>query len=213
MAKQILGENFTGFFTSDRWAAYNWLDVVLRQLCWSHLTRDIQGFIDRGGVGGKLGLQMMDLRHKMFRWWHRVRDGTLLRATFVRRMEPVEKEFIRLLREAELRAEQKTAGMAAEILKLKSALFTFVTVEGIEPTNNFAERQVRCAVQWRKTSFGTQSPAGSRFVERMLTVTATLRQQQRNVLEYLTAACAAHRRGQPAPSILPVDAPLALLAG
>lgn len=211
VAKQILGENFTGFLTSDRWSAYNWLDVVLRQLCWSHLTRDVQGFIDRGGVGGELGKQLMDLRHQMFGWWHRVRDGTLLRATFERRMEPVEAKFIRLLGEAELRAEPKTAGMAKEILKLKSALFTFVTVEGMEPTNNFAERQVRCAVQWRKTSFGTQSPAGSRFVERMLTVTATLRQQKRHVLEYLTAACAAHRLGQPAPSLLPDDAQLARL--
>ena len=77
-------------------------------------------------------------------------------------MEPVEKDSVRLLREAQVRSEPKTSGMAKEILKLESALFTFVTVEGMEPTNNFAERQVRCAVQWRKTSFGTQSPAGSR---------------------------------------------------
>ena len=203
VAKQILGENFTGFFTSDRWSAYNWLDINLRQLCWSHLTRDLQGFIDRGGVGGEIGKQLMDLRHQMFHWWHRVRDGTLQRATFVRRMEPVEKDFVRLLREAQVRSEPKTSGMAREILKLESALFTFVTVEGMEPTNNFAERQVRCAVQWRKTSFGTQSPAGSRFVERMLTVTATLRQQKRHVLEFLTRACAAHRLGKPSPSLLP----------
>lgn len=128
------------------------------------------------------------------------------------RMEPVEKAFIRLLRKAKVCAEKKTAGMAKEILKLKPALFTFVQVEGLEPTNNFGERQIRCAVQWRKTSFGTQSPEGSRFVERMLTVTATLRQQKRQVLEYLTAACAAHRRGQPASSLLPTEAHLAALA-
>ena len=109
----------------------------------------------------------------------------------------------RLLRDASVHAEPKTAGMAAEILKLERALFTFVDVEGISPTNNAAESAIRPAVIYRKLSFGTHSEAGSRFVERMMTVTSTLRKQGRNVLEYLTAAYAAHLEGERAPSLLP----------
>ena len=93
--------------------------------------------------------------------------------------------------------------MCAEILKVEAALWTFVDAEGIEPTNNHGERRIRPAVLWRKGSFGTQSAAGSRFVERMLTVATTLRQQDRNILGYLTAACEAQLHGTAAPSLLP----------
>lgn len=203
VAKAMLGEDFTGFLTTDRWSAYNWLDTALRQLCWSHLTRDIQGFIDRGGEGGRIGILLMQQRDKMFDWWHRVRDGTMPRADFESQMRAVERRVGELLREAVARAEAKTAGMAAEILKLEGAMWTFVQIEGLEPTNNFGERTIRHAVMYRKTSFGTQSPDGSRFVERILTTVTTLKQQNRNVLEFLTEAVHAHRRGHRAPSMLP----------
>lgn len=179
VVKDTLGEGFTGFLTTDRWSAYNFYDLALRQLCWSHLTRDFQGFIDRGGKGGRIGRALMRERNKMFKWWHRVRDGTLSRPVFERRMQAVERRVGRLLRKAVVRAESKTAGMAAEILKLEEAMWTFVEVEGVEPTNNFGERCIRHSVMWRKTSFGTQSPEGSRFVERILTAVTTLKLQKR----------------------------------
>jgi transposase len=97
----------------------------------------------------------------------------------------------------------KTAGTCQDILKRREAWWTFVQVAGVEPTNTVAERSIRPGVLWRKGSFGTQSEAGSRFVESLMTVVATLKQQQRNVLEYLTAACEAALRGEAAPSLLP----------
>ena len=100
----------------------------------------------------------------------------------------------------------KTAGTCQAILKRREALWTFVQVEGIEPTHNAAERSIRPGVLWRKGSFGTQSEAGSRFVESMMTVVSTLKQQQRNVFAYLTAACDAALRGETAPSLLPASA-------
>lgn len=214
VAKAMLGEDFTGFLTTDRWSGYNWHDLALRQLCWSHLTRDFQSFVDRGGEGARIGALLMKERDRMFKWWHRVRDGTMTRAEFERRMAKVERRTGRLLREAVVRAEDKTAGMANEILKLEGAMWTFVQVEGLEPTNNFGEQTIRPAVMYRKTSFGTQSPEGSRFVERILTAVTTLRLQERNVLEYLTATIGAHRRGRAAPSLLPITQPgqLALAA-
>ena len=203
VAKALLGEDQAGFLVTDRWCGYNWYDLGLRQLFWSHLTRDFQGFIDRGGEGQRLGELLLLERNKMFRWWHRVRDGTLARGDFQRRMKPVERRLGHLLREAEVRAETKTAGKAREILKLERGLWTYVGVEGLEPTNNFGERSIRPAVMYRKTSFGTQSPAGGRFVERVLTVLASLKQQQRNPLEFLTEAIRAHRRGLAPPFLLP----------
>jgi len=93
------------------------------------------------------------------------------------------------------------------LLKRRDALWTFVYFEGVEPTNNGAEQAVRHGVIIRKISYGTHSQEGSRFVERMLTVHATLRRQQRNILDFMRAACSAALRRQPAPSLLPIEVP------
>lgn len=205
VAKEVLGKDFTGFLVTDRWSAYGWTDLHLRQVCWSHLVRDFQGFVDRGGESAALGKALLRQARRMFGWWHRVRDGTLPRRTFERWMRAVEREVGRLLRRAEVCPDKKTAGMAREMLKLEPAFWTFVQVEGLEPTNNVAERALRPAVLYRKGCFGTHSPDGSRFVERMLTVVATLKQQKRNVLEFLTTAYAAHLRGLPPPALVPAS--------
>ncbi len=144
----------------------------------------------------------MDNRDRMFRWWRRVRDGTLERADFQRRMAPVRRRVLGLLREAKACPDAKTAGMAKEILKLEPAMWTFIDASTVQPTNNIAERTIRHGVMYRKTSFGTQSPAGSRFVERILTTVATLKQQNRNVLDFLTEAVRAHRCGLKPPSLV-----------
>src|SRR3989338_3558172 len=102
--------------------------------------------------------------------------------------------------------------MCKRILKLAPALWTFARVEGVEPTNNAAERAVRPAVLYRKGCFGTQSAAGSRFVGRILTVVATLRQQGQNVMDYLTLACVRAQAGKKAPSLLPRSARVAVSA-
>ena len=141
----------------------------------------------------------------MFTWWHRVCEGTLQRSTFRSYMTPLRREVERLLEAGSCCGVPKTAGPCRDILKRREALWTFVQIEGVEPTNNTAERSSRPGVLWRKGSFGTQSAEGSRFVESMMTVVATLKQQRRNVLEYLTAACEAALLGEAAPSLLPAS--------
>lgn len=214
VARHLLGEDFAGILTTDRWSAYECVDAGQRQLCWAHLTRDFQGFIDRGGEGERIGRELMRERHRFFKWYHQVRDGTLAREQFERRMRGVERRVGQLLREAVVRAEKKTAGMAREMLRLEKCLWTFVDVPDLEPTNNFGERCIRHAVMYRKTSFGTQSEEGSRFVERIFTATTSLKLQNRDVLAFLTDTLAAHRRGLQGPSLLPVGPPsqLALAA-
>ena len=139
---------------------------------------------------------------KMFEWWARIREGTLQRQEFRRLMQPVRAEVERLLEDAASRAEAKTAGMCAEILKLRQALWTLVDCDDVEPTNNAAERAIRPAVLWRKGSFGTDSMAGSRFAERILTAVATVRLQGGNVLRFLTEATAQYRADRTSPSLL-----------
>jgi len=200
--KEMLGETFGGILNSDRWSAYNWVTVSLRQLCWSHLLRDFQAFVEREGESQRIGEAILAQSDLMFEWWHRVRDGTMTRATFQAKMKPVQQKVGKLLCQGTACAHDKTAGTCRDILKREAALWTFVHVEDVEPTNNLGERQVRHGVLWRKMCFGTQSEAGSRFAERIMTVVATLKQQQRNVLDYLTEACDAANWGRPAPSLL-----------
>jgi transposase len=124
------------------------------------------------------------------------------RAEFQQKMQEVQARVGKLLREGATCDHARTAGTCRKILEVEESLWTFVRVEGVEPTNNAAERAVRPGVLWRKGSFGTQTAAGSRFVERLMTVVATLKQQRRNVLEYLTAVCEAALRGEKVPSLL-----------
>lgn len=205
VARDLLGKKFQGLLVSDRFSAYTWYPVRWRQLCWAHLLRDIAAMSERGGRSQEIGEALQRQAHQMFHWWHRVRDGTLKRSSFRSYMTPVRREVERLLEAGTRCGHPKTAGVCREILKVRQALWTFVHLEGVEPTNNAAERAIRPGVLWRKGSFGTQSAQGSRFVEAMMTVVATLKQQQRNPLDYLTAACEAAVRDEAAPSLLPTD--------
>src|SRR3989475_1418279 len=203
VARELLGEGFTGILVTDRYSAYNWYPVRWRQVCWAHLLRDFEAMRGRGGASEEIGAALLGQAHQMFVWWHQVRAGTLQRSTFRSYMSPLRREVERILEAGSQCSVPKTEGTCREILKRHEALWTFVQVEGVEPTNNTAERSIRPGVQWRKGSFGTQSAEGSRFVESMMTVVATLKQQKRNVLAYLTAAHEAALRGEAAPSLLP----------
>src|SRR4051812_45996526 len=167
--------------------------------------RDFEAMRGRGGRSEEIGDALLAQAHQMFTWWHRVRQGTLTRSSFRSYMSPLRREVERLLEAGSRCGVPKTAGTCRDILKRREALWTFVQREGVEPTNNTAERAIRPGVLWRKGSLGTQSAAGSRFVESMMTVVATLQQQRRNVVEYLTAACEAALRGEAAPSLLPAS--------
>lgn len=203
VVKEMIGEKFAGIINSDRWSAYNWLPISSRQLCWAHLKRDFQAFIDRGGGSAKLGKKIKTQMDLIFKWWKEVKGGSMSFADFQRKMKPVQKKIGEFLREGASCTHKKTAGTCRDILKREEALWTFVYKEGIEPTNNIAEQKVRPGVLWRKVSFGTQSDAGSRFAERTMTVVATLKQQDRNVLDYFVEACEAANWDKPAPSLIP----------
>ena len=204
--RALLGEQCSGILVTDRSRAYKGYPVRWRQVCWSHVLRDVEAIRGRGGVAEELGDALLGQAHQMCVWWQRGREGTVQRSTFRSSMSPLRREVERLLAVGSQCGVPTTAGTGREMLQRREAWWTCVQVEDVEPTQNAAERSIRPGVQWRKGSFGTQSEDGSRFVESMLTVVATLKQQQRNVLAYLTAAHEAALRGEAAPSLIPARA-------
>lgn len=206
--KDLLGEEFAGIVGSDRWTAYLWLGVLRRQLCWAHLKRDFQALVDWGGAAKEVGHPALDLIARLFAAWHQARDDPLAWPRLAQTMAPIQAEFRTLLETGQASIHAKAAGLCRTLLALWPALWTFVTVPGVAPTNNAAERAVRPAVLWRKQSAGTRTAAGNEFVCRLLSVAATCQQQQRSLLDYLTAVCTAALRGDPIPSLLPQPATL-----
>lgn len=192
-----------GVLVSDRHGAYNWWPDRMRQFCWAHLKRDVQAIVERGGLSETVGRGLLDEIARMFHWWHRVGDGTLSRQSFQVYMRPLRRRFEAGLRLGTLIDHPKTAKTCANLLKHADALWTFVRIEGVEPTNNAAEQVVRHGVILRKIIYGTHSKAGSRFIERILTTHATLRRQKRNMLAFLREACVARLHNREAPSLLP----------
>ena len=203
-AARALLRGTPAILVSDRWSAYQAWPLAQRQLCWAHLRREWVAFTERGGTAWRAGHALLAETRAIFGLWYRVRDGTLSRARFQAAMGPHRRRVEAWLRRGTACRHAKTAATCREVLALAPALWTFVDVPGVAPTNNAAERPLRPAVLWRRKSFGTHSAAGSRFAERMLTVAATLTAQRRNIVDYVTEACVAALHGFPAPSLLPV---------
>ncbi|HMP08330.1 MAG TPA: IS66 family transposase, partial [Lacipirellulaceae bacterium] len=193
---------FAGITITDRWVVYNQLPVYKRQLCWAHLIRDFQAVYETRGAGQAIGGELLCFAEDVFTLWYRVRDGTLKRSSFRQTINEQRPWLRALLAKGQGCGCAKTAALCGNLLKWEPSLWTFARVEGVEPTNNAAERALRKAVLWRKRSFGCKSEAGCRFVERMLTVGKTLQQHQRPVLTYLVDCLVAHRKGRPAPQLL-----------
>lgn len=210
-AKNLLGKNFGGILNSDRYSAYNWVDLEQRQLCWAHLKREFIKISERPGVSSNIGNALVQQQEKLFELWHRVRDRTSSRCEFQKLVTPIRSTIKSCLQEVadyEIGSREKTplaktVRTCRQLLTVEPALWLFVFALGVEPTNNAAERAIRPAVIWRRTSFGSQSAAGSNFVARILTVVTTLKSQRRNVLEFMTQAVSAKRLGQASPSLLP----------
>jgi transposase len=206
-AKELVGADVWGTIGTDHYAGYHWIAPRQRQLCWAHLKREFVAWSQRAGETARIGRALLAEEQQLFRSWYRVRDGTLAWADFQVAMLPLMARVRTLLQEGAAGAHAKVQGTCRNLLKREAALWTFVWEAEVEPTNNRAERALRRAVLWRRRSFGTQSTAGSQFVERILTAVTTLQHQRRNVLDYLTAACAAAICKKPAPSLLPLTPP------
>jgi transposase len=199
----LLGAEIHGIVCSDRWGVYARLPPDRRQICWAHLKRDFQKIVDRGGADVALGRWGLRVVKKVFAAWHAFREGRSTRAQLQTELALVANQMNKLLNTGWILGEEKAVVAFCEnLLDVEDGLWTFARVEGVEPTNNFMERQLRRAVLWRRRCFGCASARGCRFVERILTVVQTRRLQGKSVLNYLHDALKAHRAGQPSPKLL-----------
>lgn len=198
---ELLTERFRGVVMCDRAKMYWALGRL--QWCWAHLKRDFQALIDHDDRKVKrLGHDLMRPTRKLFAAWARYRDGTITRRGLKCLVKPIREEIDALLLRGVFSGNPKLIGMCEELWNHREWLWTFLDHEGVELTNNGSERALRHAVIWRKLSFGTQSAAGSRFVETMLTIIETCRQQGRNTFAFVADAVQASFTGRPAATLL-----------
>lgn len=198
----LLGEEIHGILHSDRWNVYLQIGDERRQLCWAHLKRDFQKIVDCGGPSVFVGRRGLRIVRELFAAWHAFEEGKVTRRKLQTLIEPLKRRLGKTLLEGGLGADARVAKFCGHLLELECALWTFAIQEGVEPTNNYMERLLRRAVLWRRRSFGCNSQAGCRFVERILTVVQTCRLHGKNSLEYLCSAVRTHRRGLSCPCLL-----------
>lgn len=191
-----------GVLVSDRASVFLYWSMKWRQICWSHLLRTFIDFSQRDGPAAAIGRELADSADMVFRYWRQLRAQKIDRAEFVRLLTAVKDVMKPCLERARDAGISYVSGSCANMLAHWQAMWTFVDTPGVEPTNNHAERELRRLVLWRKRCFGSQSDRGDRFVERMMTVTHTLRKQQRNVLDFLQRCFVADRDNTLAPSLL-----------
>jgi transposase len=200
--KDFLGQTLTGILCSDRWRVYNHWPLDRRQVCWAHLKRNWEKLVERGGTSKEIGEKCLKVKDRVFELWHTFRGGGITRKELDKRMAPLSEELGDILRDGESRRDRRLVRFCGNLLDIYPALWLFATQEGVEPTNNHGERVQRRAVIWRRRSFGCQSAAGCRFVERILTAVETLRLQKRNVVEFLRESLVAHRAGLAGPRLV-----------
>jgi transposase len=209
---QLLGEVYAGILCSDRCASYLKYHKGESQFCWAHFKRNILGIQEIGKTtdAERFCRDALALHARLFRLWHRFRDGPavrygpLTREQLIAKSIPLEKKFFALADRYVDSRDKDVRNLALALLKHFEKFFAFLRNEGVEPTNNSAERALRCAVQWRKVSFGSRSAQGEIAVARLLTVTRTCRMQNREPLDYLGTAIRSHRKAQAVPSLLKI---------
>jgi transposase len=201
IAQKLLGKTYASVATCDRLKSYWWIKRL--QWCWAHLRRDFQAMIDRGQPGKAIGESLLEQSNTLFHLWPQFREGELSRMRLRKAIRPVREAVKRVLQCGAKSRCRKTAGTCKELLGHAEWLWTFVDVDGVEPTNNEAERAERQGVLLRKTSGGTDSQQGSRFVERVLTVVDTCQRRGQKVLDYLSACIESWRHDRDPPSLVP----------
>jgi transposase len=199
--KALISENYSGIIHSDRHKPYLKVEESRHQLCWAHLIRNLRGLSQRAGPAEKWAEDGLSESEKLFAVWHRFKSGDIERAQLQSEVSAIRAAFKRQLELGTNLGDGQVRAFSRELLKLEERLYLFVKEPGVEPTNNLAEQALRGAVIWRKKCFGNQSDWGERFVERILSVRATVQKQGQNFLVYLTECLQAAWFKTPAPTL------------
>ena len=210
---QLLGEAFAGILCSDRCPTYLSYHHGLTQFCWAHLQRTLKGILEYASTEDAVHFarDMLSAVERMFELWHRFRgeagigESLLSRRELIEQSIPIQKKIFRLAERYLDSDDREVRNLARAFFEHWDKLYTFIEHEGVEPTNNYAERSLRLFVLIRKITYGNRSAKGEVALARLLTVTQTCKLQQRSLLGYLLSAVQCHRRRQPAPSLRPLE--------
>ena len=196
--------NYKNAMTADRYSAYNVHEGEL-QTCWAHLDRDFAKIAERDGNDGVIGRLLQEQADAIFKVWRQFANGQYMleeMRTFIEKdIVPNVKACLKIGASAN-DVNPKTQSTCLNLLERFQTLWLFLYQEGVEPTNNLAERALRSAVIWRKISFGSKSDWGERFIERVLSVILTFRQIRKNAYAYFTECFQAWQNDTPMPSPL-----------
>lgn len=191
-----------GILVSDRATVFSFWPMQRRQICWAHLLRKFVAFAEAKGAAQSYGKDLIQAASLVFKYWKDFKAGKLDRGTFQRWMQPLRQQVEDTLSRAHMAGIKDLSGSCANMLEHRAALWTFVDCDGVEATNNHAERELRTCVLWRRRSFGSQSDDGEKYAARIMTVVQTARKRGINILEYLTRCCSAWANNVAAPSML-----------
>jgi transposase len=202
---RLLGAVFQGVLCSDRFSAYLKYHAGQAQFCWAHLKRNLLGIVEftKSSAVERFCRDALAQHARLFRLWHKFRGGQIDRGQLRLRSIPIQKRIFALAERHLDSPHREVRNLATALFEHNERLFTFLDQEGVDPTNNSAERALRTGVQWRKICFGNRSANGELATARLLTVAETCDLQRLNILAYLSAAIACHRSRQPAASLLP----------
>jgi transposase len=202
---RLLGAVFQGILCSDRFSAYLKYHSGKAQFCWAHLKRNLLGIVEftKSSAVERFCRDALAEHARLFRLWHKFRSGQIDRNQLLLRSIPIEKRIFVLAERHLDSSHREVRNLARALFEHNQRLFTFLEYEGVEPTNNSAERALRTGVQWRKICFGNRSANGELATARLLTVAETCDLQRLNILAYLSAAIACHRSRKQITSLLP----------
>jgi len=202
---RLLGAVFRGILCSDRFSAYLQYHGGKAQFCWAHLKRNLLGIVEltKSSAVERFCRDALAQHARLFRLWHKFRGGRMDRAQLLLRSIPIQQRIVALAERHLNSRHREVRNLATALFEYHERLFPFLEEEGVEPTNNSAERALRTGVQWRKICFGNRSVKGELATARLLTIAETCALQGLNVLAYLSAAIARHRRRQQTASLLP----------
>jgi transposase len=200
----LLGKIFQGILCSDRFSAYLKYHSGKAQFCWAHLKRNLLGILEltKHSAVERFCRDALAQHARLFRLWHKFRGGQIDRNQLLVRSIPIQERIFELAERHLDSPHRDVRNLARALFEHNERLFTFLEHEGVEPTNNSVERALRTGVQWRKICFGNRSATGELATARLLTVAETCDLQNLNILVYLSAAIACHRRRQPVASLL-----------
>jgi transposase len=194
--RAMMGD-FNHILISDRYAAYNMFESSKRQICWAHLKRDFTKLSEKDNkIIARIGKQLLKCESHLFKIWHEYKSEKITRGELLQQAKPIRQYVGELLEQGSYTDPTlRIVRFCKNLLENFNALWTFLEIDGVEPTNNHAERSLRPLVIWRKKYFFTRSDYGTEYVARSASINMTCKLQKKGSFNFLCILLQNHFAG------------------